>query len=127
MLYYKEVTVPVNTPITEPYEFTLKVTIGMIDDILVFFPWGCAGLCYVRLIRSTWPIFPVTRNEWLRGNNIGFRFNPKYPISSDPPEIIIQAYNLDDTYVHHPIIGVSMNDTGLNPEIVKFMETFTLK
>lgn len=108
MLYSKEVIIPPNTAKADYQEDTLGLTKGIITRIAVFFPWGCAGLVYVQIIRRTWQIFPLSREEWLNGNDRAFDFKTNIELSSEPFEIIIRSYNEDDTYLHRPIVSVEM-------------------
>jgi len=119
MIYSKEITVPPETSIDSPYEYKMPISKGIIHTVSLFLPWGCAGLCWVRIYYRTWPIFPLTREEWIRGNDIGFSLSTNIEVTEDNPEVIIQSYNEDDTFEHHPIIMLAMNKSTLNPMMVK--------
>ena len=106
-------------------EWKLKITKGIINSIYVYFPWGCAGLCWVRILYRTWPIFPLTREEWLRGNDIGVMFDTDVEIEADSPEVILQSYNEDDVFEHHPIITITMNKSTYSPLLTKFLSQIT--
>lgn len=116
MFFSQEVTVPANTLRNEYQTDTMVLTKGRVIRLAVFFPWGCAGLCYVRLIRRTWQVFPLTRDVWLNGNDRTFDFATSVELTSEPYELIIQSYNLDDTYAHKPVISAEMIK-GTIPEI----------
>lgn len=108
MLFSKVLTVPANTSIASYQEDRIKITTGKIKRIDVYFPWGCAGLVGIQIIRHTWQICPLTRGEWMIGNELLHSYNYNFDIRDDPIELIIKSYNTDDTYAHSPIIGVEM-------------------
>ena len=124
MLYAKEVTVAPNTPKTGYVDFTLKLTKGKVKRISVFFPWGCAGLCGVQIIHRTWQIYPLSRGEWLLGNEREFNYESIIDLTSEPYEVIIRAYNEDDTYEHHPYIAVEMTKGLVVDGFEQFMRLF---
>jgi hypothetical protein len=108
MLFSKVLTVPANTAKVSYQEDRLKITKGKIKRIDVYFPWGCAGLVGVQIIRHTWQIFPITRGEWVIGNELLHSYNYNFDIRDDPIELVIRSYNTDDTYGHSPIIGIEI-------------------
>lgn len=120
MLYTQEITIPDNTSKTSYQKDTIKITKGVITRISVFFPWGCAGLVKVQVIRKTWQIYPLSRGQWLSGNDKEFDFSTRIDITSEPYELIIYSYNEDDTYEHSPIICVEMVK-GTVPERFKML------
>lgn len=122
MLYSTEVTVPANTTKADYQSDTLKLTKGVITRISVFFPWGCAGLVYVQVVRRTWQVFPLTRGEWLNGNNRAFNFRSRIELTSEPYELIIRSYNLDDTYQHKPVVSVEMVKGDVPDQFKAFMD-----
>lgn len=109
MLYKKEIEIPSNTPIKTPKEVSIPITAGMITSIGVFIPWGCANLVGVQLYRYTFQITPLTRGEWLKGNDFFHHYVARIEIAQEPWELIVKGYNLDDTYDHTPFVQVGMS------------------
>jgi hypothetical protein len=108
MLYSQDITVPADTAIADYTSTTMKLTKGVVTRVVVFFPWGCAGLCGVQIIRGTWQVFPLSRGEWLVGNDRPIDFHTEIALTTEPYELIVRAYNLDDTYDHTPIVSIGM-------------------
>lgn len=108
MIYQLEQNVPANTGKDEFITSTIKVTKGRIKGMSVFFPWGCAGLVGIQIVRRTWPLMPLTRGEWLTGNDIYHSYKYDYNLDTRPFELIVRAYNLDDSYDHKPFIIIEM-------------------
>jgi len=108
MLYSQEIIIPANTEKTDYQKDVFKLTKGIITRISVFFPWGCAGLVYVRIEQKTWQVFPLSRGEWLNGNDRAFDFKTRIEFTSEPYEVIVCSYNEDDTYEHKPLVSVEM-------------------
>jgi len=108
VLFSQAITVPANTAVADYIATTMKLTKGVVTRISVFFPWGCANLCGVQAIRKTWQVFPLTRSEWLAGNDRAYDFHTQIELQTEPFELIVYAYNLDDTYEHEPVVSVEM-------------------
>lgn len=121
MFYSEEITVPANTTRRDYQETAFKVTKGIITRIAVFFPWGCAGLVYVQIARRTWQVFPLTRDEWISGNDKTIDFKTNIELTSEPYDLMVRMYNLDDTYEHSPIIMVEMVSGGLSDRFTQNM------
>ncbi len=108
MIYKIELTIPADTAKADFIVDTMKLTKGLIKVISVYFPWGCAGLVGIQIIRRTWPLMPLTRGEWLTGNELLHSYNYNYNLSTQPYELIIRGYNLDDSYEHTPFIIIEI-------------------
>ncbi len=108
MIYKIELTVPANTAKVDFVSDTMKLTKGVIKVISVYFPWGCAGLVGIQIIRRTWPLMPLTRGEWMTGNELLHSYNYNFNLTTQPYELIIRGYNLDDSYEHTPFIIIEI-------------------
>lgn len=108
MIYHIEVNIPANTPKDDYVSSTIKVTKGRVKTLSVFFPWGCAGLVGLQIIRRTWQLMPLTNNEWLKGNDILHSYIYDYDLMTEPYELIVRGYNVDDSYDHKPFIIVEV-------------------
>ncbi len=107
MIYTIEATIPANTTIISFVDTNMILTKGRIKRISVYFPWGCAGLVGIQIIRRTYQLMPLTRGEWLTGNELLLTYNYNYDLGVEPYQLVIRCYNLDDTYQHTLYINLS--------------------
>ena len=108
MIFKVDVPLPSNTPILTPIDITMVLTSGMVKKIGVYFPWGCAGLAGIQVIRRTWQLAPITRGEWLASNELLLTNSYNFNLNVEPYELIIRGYNIDDTYDHTPFVIVEI-------------------
>ncbi len=108
MIYKVELPIPANTSMSEYVSITMKLTKGRIKTIGIYLPWGCAGLVGVQIIRRTWQLMPLTRGEWLTGNEMLHSYNYDFNLDGQPYEVLIRGYNLDDSYEHTPFVIVEI-------------------
>lgn len=122
--FFHYLTIPKNTPIATPTTFTLQLPIGMIYRTWIEFPKGCSGLAGVQVWRAVRQVFPLPENTWLRSDNSVLNFAFTHPINTEPYEIILKGYNLDDTYEHTVWVGFEMKglQKDLSPNLLGLIE-----
>ncbi len=108
MIYKIDVPIPANTAVDEPVNLTMGLTKGRIKRIAVYFPWGCAGLAGIQIIRRTYQLAPLTRGEWLVGNELLLDHMYNYDLDVEPYQLVVFGHNLDDTYDHTPFVVVEI-------------------
>jgi hypothetical protein len=84
-----------NAKVTE-----IKVTDGVIHEVSVYFPSGCAGLVYCQIFEGGHQFVPSTEGQFLRGDGILIDSKEFYEIDTAPRWITVKTWNLDDTYNH---------------------------
>jgi len=108
MFFSWDIKVPANTREDTPLERTLRLTLGTIEDVTVYFPLGCAGLVGVRLLRGGFQLVPLSPGEWLTGNFQAVPCKVNYELSSAPAELKLVAVNLDDTFPHTVSVWINL-------------------
>ncbi len=108
MIYKVDIPVSANVAIKDATNITMGLTKGRIKKVEVYFPWGCAGLVGIQIIRNTWQLAPLTRGEWLTGNDLLLSHTYDYDLNVEPYELIVKSYNLDDTYEHTPFVIIEI-------------------
>ncbi len=108
MIYKIDVAISANTAIKDAVDTTMLLTKGRIKKVEIYFPWGCAGLVGLQIIRNTWQLAPLTRGQWLKGNDILLSHAYDYDLDVEPYELIVKSYNLDDTYEHTPFVIIEI-------------------
>ena len=97
-MYTQRITIPQNTPERSPVSQTIQPTIPVIKRVLIRFPDGCAGLVGVKLTDRGSQFAPVY--GWLEGNGVEVPLEVNRRLDGPPREVVIFAYNEDDTYPH---------------------------
>lgn len=125
--FFHYLAIPKNTAQDSYTSYTLILPIGRINNIWLEYPKGCAGLAGIQVWRGARQIFPLPEGVWLRSDGYTFRFPFTHLIDSEPYEVEMRGYNLDDTYQHTIWIGLEMS--GLPSELSENMQAFlqTLK
>ena len=100
MLHSKHITVSANTSETSRQTTSFKANKGVIHQVWVSFPPGCAGLVKFRIQLDEHPIIPVEKDAYVRGDNYTFVYLPFVEIKTDPARITIETWSDDDTYDH---------------------------
>lgn len=113
MQFSYPITVQPNTEEADPTRLLIKLSIGILTGISVYFPWGCAGLTGIRILHYEHQLYPTNLDEWFIGNEILIEFSGEYWILEGPNEFKIEAYNLDDFYQHTPVVSFNVLRSGL--------------
>ena len=100
MLYSKQITISANTSQANASKSYFKVNKGVISNVWITFPAGCAGLVKLRIYHEGHPFLPVNADNYLRGDNYTFQFPVMYEITEEPMILTVEAWNEDDTYDH---------------------------
>ena len=100
MLYSQEITVAANTTEANASETVIKVTRGVIKKIIYQPRPGHSALCHARVFYQEHQIAPVDRNTDLHGDTFPIEWEEYEELFTDPYELVIRAWNLDDTYSH---------------------------
>jgi len=116
MYYQKTITITRNTSERNKVVTQLGITRGTIRRFLVAFPPGCHGLCHVQINYLGWQILPWTLGESLAWDNYVFDMQHNYPITVEPFELRIMAWNEDDSYNHKVFVGVILDEGVVEAE-----------
>ncbi len=100
MFYSYAITVPANTTAAAPVRTELKLTAGVIQRIELQFPIGTLELlrCAVKhRERQAWPSNP---DGYFSSDGYVIPIDEFYPLDAAPYTLVVEAWNLDDTYAH---------------------------
>ena len=100
MLFSKQITIAKNTSEANASQTEIKVSKGVITNIWINFPSGCAGLVKLRVYHEGHPFLPVNADNYIRGNNYTFKFPIMYEITEEPMTLKVELWNDDDTFEH---------------------------
>lgn len=105
MFYKTSVPVPPDTPESAPVEKILTLAPGRVRWWFVGFPPGCADLVHVTIHRFEHQIVPEGEGESLQWGGYMFPIEDSYDITDEPHQVLIRAWNLDDSYEHTVFVG----------------------
>ncbi len=100
MLYSKQITVLTTHTQAAPSKSYFKVNKGVISNIWITFPSGCAGLVKLRIYHEGHPFLPVNADNYIRGDNYTFQFPVMFEITEEPMILTVEAWNEDEVYDH---------------------------
>jgi len=100
MLYSKQITLAAGKTEATATKTYFQVNKGVMTNVWITFPAGCAGLTKLRIYHEGHPFLPVNKDNYLRGDNITFQFPVMYEITEEPMLLTIEAWNEDATYSH---------------------------
>ena len=116
MQFVYPVTVEPGTTESDPHRLLIKLCVGVLQKVSIYFPWGCAGLVGLRVLHYEHQLYPTNPDEWFVGNEILVEFKDEYLIVEGPNEFKIEAYNLDDFYSHSPVCSFNVLRGGMGFE-----------
>lgn len=116
MFFAWDIVVPVNTPETAPTTQTLKLTAGVITGLDVKFPAGCNGLVKVRLFHRDFQLVPLSKGEWVTGNDEVVPTESYFSLASTPYTLKFVACSPSSDYEH----TITVRATVLPQEMATF-------
>lgn len=105
MQYTFPIELAANTSASAPTRFDTKLDPGTLTKVLVYFPWGCAGLVGLRILYYEHQVYPSNAQQWFTGNEILIEFEDDFLIEEGWGEFKVEGYNTDDFYTHTPIVS----------------------
>ncbi len=100
MFFSHEVTIPANTTEVAPVNTVARITGGVITKVLFRPRPGHNGLLRCRVMYHEHQLFPATPGESLHGDTFPVDWEENELIESEPFELVLRAWNTDDTYAH---------------------------
>ena len=100
MLHSKHITLTANKTEAQSTKTSFTVNQGVISNVWLTFPPGCAGLVKVRILHDSHPFLPVEKDANIVGDAYTFVYPIFYEIKEPPERITIEAWNTDETYNH---------------------------
>ena len=100
MLYSKQITLAAGKTEAQATKTYFKVNKGVISNMWITFPAGCAGLVKLRIYHEVHPLINENKANYIRGDNITFHFPIIFEITEEPMRLTVEAWNEDATYDH---------------------------
>jgi len=110
MYFDYAITVPAGTALTDPLITRLELTYGIITDLDIAFPPGCAALVHVAIYRfnhQLWPSNPEASFAW---DNFTIRITGEsYPLTTPPFHLAAHTWSLDNAFDHTITLRVGIH------------------
>lgn len=112
-MYEQIVTIPANTATTNFTTTAINLDAGIISQILITWPWGCAAiggdyLVGVRLSKNNIVVFPKSGQGWFTGNGNTLKLYPGDPLLKPSYSLNIETYNTDETNQHQITVQIEV-------------------
>uniref|UniRef100_A0A6H1ZYQ6 Uncharacterized protein n=1 Tax=viral metagenome TaxID=1070528 RepID=A0A6H1ZYQ6_9ZZZZ len=108
MDYNVTLAVPKATPATAPAEVVVELAPGLIVEVRVGFPDGCADYVHAVILRGihqVWPTNPDGNYSW---NDYTYVFQESYVVDDEPLELRVLGWNDDTRNLHTVTLGFNM-------------------
>lgn len=110
MLYQVSLTIPANTPETEPVSERLTLTLGVSTRREVEFPDGCCGLVGAAVHHLGVQIVPWSHGIWVQSSGNVVVDDSPYPLTTPPYFFTLFAYNEDTVNEHTITLRIIMRE-----------------
>lgn len=110
MQYSASLTIPANTLEVNKYHKQITIHEPLIIGYEVYFPPGCAGLCWIAISIDGHQFAPAdgSADRYFHGEGSKLWTGEFRPAPGKTETIIdISGYNEDDTYPHTPIVSIN--------------------
>lgn len=108
MFYTISLPLPANTLKTAPVEVEARLTYGIIHQVEIEFPAGCAGLAHVAIDRFEHQVWPTNPDGSFASDDWVVTFDDRFELLDRPYIITLRGWNEDDTYDHTPIVRLGI-------------------
>ena len=100
MIYTYSLAIPASTKPTAPVTEMQSIVSGIMRQVFIVFPDGCAGLVGTRIVARERVLWPTTPDQWFVNNNYTYVFEENLEIVGSGERIRLEAYNSDQVYQH---------------------------
>lgn len=100
MFYDVALTIPVDTPQTNPAEQEVKLTHGVITHVEVEFPPGCNGMVYAYIRQGLHQVWPTNPDSQFATSGRAIVWNDYIELFTEPYSVVIGGYSPDTRYDH---------------------------
>lgn len=122
MFYQVEITTPANTLQANAQITRLRIHPGMTRRVWIMFPDGPYGLAHMQIWHHGWQVWPWSPGESYHWNDYVYTFEDRYPFTSEPYELVMHTWNLDDSYEHDVTFAMTLDPAPPPTELAELSE-----
>lgn len=100
MFYEFDITVQTSHTLSNPYTETFHLSHGVIHQISINFPSGCAGAVHAVLSKGLNQIFPCNPSGSVKGDGINVKGDTFIGLFEEPYEVNVKAWSMGTSYNH---------------------------
>lgn len=100
VIYVKNITIPPNTPKTDPIEKTIELEGEVLDSIEILIPYGVTAVAGVAVFYGEYQLTPKPDGSYITGNGETIRDPIKWELPERKTYLRILAYNESQLYSH---------------------------
>lgn len=100
MFYSFSVNVPASTPESGAIEETFKLDYGIVRQVSIIFPAGCASLVHCKIFHREHQVWPTSLDDDFNGDDIAINFNESYELTDAPYELKAVCWSDSTVYDH---------------------------
>lgn len=100
MLFSASIEIPASTTAADPLRTTIPITGGVLRRVWVRWRWGIGNLGGCRILYREFQHWPLSLGQWFPASPDPLEFEENFAISTDPSVLVVESYNLDDSYEH---------------------------
>ena len=108
MFFAWDISVTAATAEATPKTQILKLSAGVITGVDVKFPSGCHGLVKVRLKHWESPLVPLSRGEWITGDDEPVKAQMYFELPKGPYELKFEGASPGADFDHTVTVRVSI-------------------
>lgn len=127
MDYKFSLTVPANTSQRAPVTAVATLTPGVIRQVWLYFPWGCANLVSVAILHGLTQVWPSSPDVGYSANDLAIQFAENYELPVNEHELTLVGWSTDDTFSHTVIFRFTIESLAAARQqgrILDFLERF---
>lgn len=100
MRYSFDITIPKNTPASDPLNTQVRLDTGTLTQVMLKFKSGCHGLVYVSIYDALEQIVPASGGDGINGDNLLVSVPMQHELTSPPYNLIVSGWSPDTRYDH---------------------------
>lgn len=108
MFYEKSITESSGGSVGNKTRTRIPITAGIIVKGEIQFPNGCAGLVNVQVRHGNHQLWPLNREESIKGDGVIVFISEHYEIKRAEDYLDIMTWNTDDTYDHTVTVRITV-------------------
>ena len=108
MIFTYDIAIPKNTSAASPKTQILKLSKGVITKVEIKFARGCHGMVKVRLLHQEAHLVPLSRDEWVTGDNEAVSFPEYFELWTTPYQLKFVGCSPGTGYEHMVTVRISV-------------------
>jgi len=122
MFFCRSLTIPPNTPLGATARGSLRICEGVITHVWVRWYWGSGNLCGLRVLYNEFQFWPLSIGTWFPSAPEMLDFEEGIPVETEPFTLVLDGYNLDDTYPHTVWVAVNVRRLTVSENLRQLLQ-----